>query len=136
MEKLEIKQQPATTLDEYQEKAMTTCMPSCRNYTYMFGNLAAELGEFSGKISKARRKGLVSIKDDNLIWNYTGTKENEMELAQLHEDLLYELGDILWQLSGLADVMGYYMHEVADYNLMKLESRQQRNKIDGDGDHR
>ena len=29
-------------LNEYQERAMQTCMPTCMNYSYMMGNLGAE----------------------------------------------------------------------------------------------
>ena len=45
-------------LNEYQEKAMQTCMPSCDNVSYMLLNLQAEVGELSGKIAKAIRKAV------------------------------------------------------------------------------
>lgn len=32
------------TLNEYQERAMTTCMESCKNDTYMLFGLMAEVG--------------------------------------------------------------------------------------------
>ena len=52
------------------------------------------------------------------------------------QDLQKELGDVLWQLSGLCSVMGWSLEEVAQQNLDKLASRQQRNVIEGNGDNR
>ena len=34
-------------LNEYQKRAMSTCMPSCENISYMLLNLVGEVGEFS-----------------------------------------------------------------------------------------
>ena len=36
-------------LKEYQERAMTTCMPSSENFSYMFLNLVGEVGEFASR---------------------------------------------------------------------------------------
>ena len=43
-------------LNEYQERAMGTCMPSSENFSYMFLNLVGEVGEFASKIAKAIRR--------------------------------------------------------------------------------
>ena len=43
-------------LNQYQESAMTTCMPSSENFSYMFLNLVGEVGEFASKVAKAIRK--------------------------------------------------------------------------------
>ena len=48
-------------LFEYQTKAMNTCMDSSRNMSYMALGLMSEVGEFTGKIAKAIRKGNVYI---------------------------------------------------------------------------
>lgn len=64
---------------------------------------------------------------------------NEFDIAltdQQNEELQKEVGDILWQLSGLCTVMGWSLEDIAQQNLDKLASRQQRGKIDGDGDNR
>lgn len=47
-----------------------------------------------------------------------------------------EAGDVLWQLAGVCTVMGWSLDEVAEQNLAKLASRQQRGVIDGSGDMR
>ena len=49
------------TLNDYQERAMTTCMPTCENASYMLLNLVGEVGEFASKIAKHIRKGEAGI---------------------------------------------------------------------------
>ena len=39
------------TLNEYQDKAMSTCMPESDNLFYMLANLVGEVGEFASCIS-------------------------------------------------------------------------------------
>lgn len=119
------------TLNDYQERAMETCMPSCDNFSYMMLNLIGELGEFAGKVAKMKRKGQVEINGGDLCpqmsvieWNY------------VQDELMKEAGDILWQLSGLCEVMGWKLDDVAQMNLDKLASRKARGVIDGNGDNR
>lgn len=125
------------TLNEYQDKAMSTCMPESDNLFYMLANLVGEVGEFASKAGKHMRKGNLHIttteRDEQgkilhtQMWNIT---EDERHL------LLSEIGDILWQTAGLAKVMGVTLEEVAEENLAKLASRKQRHVISGDGDMR
>ena len=44
------------TLNEYQQQAMTTCLPESENFSYMMLNLAAEVGELAGKVGKRTLK--------------------------------------------------------------------------------
>lgn len=118
-------------LNEYQNKAMTTCMETCENFSYMMLNLVGEVGEFSGKVAKAIRKGKVTIDWNNFISGSRGYMSDE-EIEELRK----EAGDILWQLSGLCSVMGWSLEEVAQENLEKLASRKDRGVIDGNGDNR
>lgn len=120
-------------LNEYQEKAMQTCMPSCDNVSYMLLNLQAEVGELSGKIAKAIRKEQLHIEGNDLVFYATATDE---DIIQFRRDVAGELGDVLWQLSGLCFAMGFDLKEIAQKNLKKLADRQQRGVIDGDGDYR
>lgn len=112
-------------LNEYQEKAMTTCLPSCENDTYMLLNLVGEVGEFASKIAKAIRKEEALLDGGDF---YVGN--------QTRQELMLEAGDILWQLSGLCKNNGWTLEEVAQANLVKLASRKERGVIVGDGDHR
>jgi NTP pyrophosphatase (non-canonical NTP hydrolase) len=122
------------TLNEYQKLAMTTCMPSCFNYAYMMDNLMAEVGEFAGKVSKAKRKKLIRFDNEgNIVFCQGVTAEQRDELLI---ELKKEAGDILWQASGLFEVFGWKLNDVGQGNLDKLASRKQRGVIDGDGDNR
>ena len=116
-------------LKEYQEKAMTTCMPSSENFSYMFLNLVGEVGEFASKVSKHIRKGNAYISgSSDLYFN------DFPELSEQERELMKEAGDILWQLSGLCKVMGWSLEEVAQQNLDKLAARKAVGTIDGNGD--
>lgn len=123
-------------LNEYQQQAMTTCLPESHNIFYMLANLIGEVGEFASKAGKHMRKGnlYITVERDaeghvihNQAWNITEEERNLLKS---------ELGDILWQTAGLAKVMGFSLEEIAEENLAKLASRQQRNVIAGDGDKR
>lgn len=128
-------------LNEYQDNAMSTCMPSCNNISYMLLNLVAEVGEFSGKLAKAIRKGQVaiggfSLANQNKLTIPSGPQELDFDVLAFDKELQKEAGDILWQLAGLCRVMGWPIEDVANGNLDKLFSRQARGVIDGDGDNR
>ena len=110
-------------LKEYQDRAMTTCMPSSNNFSYMFLNLVGEVGEFGSKVAKAIRK------EQNRI------EYNDLGVSTINdEELQKEAGDILWQLSGLCTVMGWNLEDIAQQNLDKLQARKAVGTIDGNGD--
>lgn len=119
-------------LNEYQEKAMVTCMPSSENFAYMMLNLFGEVGEFASKVGKSIRKEKAYIDSNVLITERGEQYITDEELDELKK----EAGDILWQLSGLCKVMGWSLEEVAEMNLEKLASRKERGVIDGSGDNR
>ena len=119
-------------LNVYQKKAMETCMPTCKNISYMLLNLVGEVGEFSSKIAKGIRKGEMMITANELCLDSKQfTKES---LERLDESLIAECGDILWELSGLCTVMGWDLEKVAEYNLKKLAERKKNGTIAGNGD--
>lgn len=117
-------------LNEYQSKAMSTCMASCNNFSYMFLNLVGEVGEFASKVAKHIRKGKAMIGNNQLITDVgdNAVSDEEKELLKA------EVGDCLWQLSGLCKVMGWTLEEVAQQNLDKLAARKKVGTIDGNGD--
>lgn len=135
-------------LNEYQQQAMTTCMPSSNNFSYMMLNLVGEVGEFASKIAKDIRKekryiGGVPNKGYNfdngqnhLRFTNKVKRINDEYLDESDEILKKEAGDILWQLSGLCTVMGWSLEEIAQMNIDKLADRKKRDKIDGEGDNR
>lgn len=115
-------------LNDYQEKAMTTCMPSSNNYAYMMLNLVGEVGEFASKVAKSIRKENIIINDNALVFKEFPT------CIEQEEELKKEAGDVLWQLSGLCTVMGWSLEDVAQMNLDKLAARKAVGTIDGNGD--
>lgn len=122
-------------LNQYQKKAMETCMPSCDNISYMMLNLVGEVGELASKVAKEIRKERMEIDNNYLEWTILRPKDAR-ERAEIFEGLLLEAGDCLWQLAGLCKVMGWSLEDVAQQNLDKLASRKERGVIDGNGDNR
>lgn len=125
------------TLNEYQKKAMSTCMPSCNNFSYMMLNLVGEVGEFASKVAKLiRKEKLLMGGAENAENKLTSLALTRGEQYEILDDLKAEAGDILWQLSGLCEIMGWKLEDVAQGNLDKLASRKERGVISGDGDNR
>ena len=85
------------TLNEYQQKAMTTCLPESDNLFYMLANLCGEVGEFASKAGKHMRKGKLHIttteRDEDgkichtQIWNVT-EEERKLMLSEMTHMLL------------------------------------------------
>ena len=122
------------TLNEYQQQAMTTCLPEAENFSYMMLNLVGEVGEFAGKVAKAIRKGQVKMKTNGNPCPAISAKMQDV--IDYNDALKKEAGDILWQLSGLCSVMGWRLEDIAQQNLDKLADRKSRQVIDGSGDNR
>ena len=120
------------TLNEYQERAMTTCMPTCNNLSYMLLNLVGEVGEFSSKVAKHIRKGEAGIGSGDTPNQFYFTAKANFLTDRVA--LRKEAGDILWQLAGLCKVMGWDLEAVAQENLAKLAERAQNGTIAGNGD--
>lgn len=147
MENKEPKERKELSLNEYQSLAMTTCMPTCENISYMLLNLVGEVGEFASKVAKQVRKGNITIGgewyvidkngDAKTLFSPNALKTNFVTLTQEDEfdkELRAEAGDILWQLAGLCYVMGWDLNSVGNYNLAKLQARKAIGTIDGNGD--
>ncbi len=113
------------TFDEYQVKAESTNLtpaeaPELLSISFMdkLLGLVGESGELADKIKKI-------LRDKQGQW----TEEDRQELIK-------ELGDVLWYIAALAPLLGVSMEEVARRNLEKLAGRKQRNELSGKGDNR
>lgn len=116
------------TLNEYQRKAMTTCMESCDNHAYMLLGFVGEVGELFSKLAKAIRKEKISI-------NYNDFNFQSLTDQEKH-DLMSELADCQWFIAGIAFSMGLDLQDIGESNLAKLADRAKRGVIDGNGDNR
>lgn len=109
---------------DYQKQAWTTAAhPDAGDtFTYPTLGLVGEAGELADKIKKQMRdKGAFKPSDVS---------------AEDREEILKELGDVLWYVSCLATEFDEDLQAVAQRNIDKLQSRQQRGAIGGDGDNR
>lgn len=109
------------TLDEYQQKALSTNVNEMDNlflfFDRMFG-LVGEAGEMADKVKKW-------IRDEEAQWEKL---DKQM--------MMDELGDVLWYVATVADTLGFTFDEVAQHNVKKLADRKTRSKLSGSGDNR
>jgi NTP pyrophosphatase (non-canonical NTP hydrolase) len=98
--------------NEYQ--AVTRQTAIYNTWQYPFLGLASEAGEVCDKAKKYLRDGGMFPQNG----------------------IVKELGDVLWYIARIADDMGVSLEEVATVNIDKLQNRQQRNVIKGNGDNR
>lgn len=102
--------------NDYQEKAYATAIyPDSANVIYPALGLAGEAGEVANKVKKLVRGDTISLNRDEMIG---------------------ELGDVLWYLAVLAEDLGISLNVVAERNLKKLADRKARGVLQGSGDNR
>ena len=87
-------------------------------FTEKILGLVGEAGETADKVKKIiRDKNGIADPDDK-------------------DALKKELGDVLWYLATVARYLDIPLSEVANNNIAKLNSRQKRGKLHGEGDER
>lgn len=109
------------TLEEYQKQALTTVISTdnqFRDLLHWVLGINGEAGEIAEKVKKI-------IRDKN----------GEVSEADKQE-LAKEIGDVLWYLAVFAHHLGVPLQQVAEQNLAKLKSRQERGVLQGSGDNR
>jgi NTP pyrophosphatase (non-canonical NTP hydrolase) len=110
--------------DEYQKASRKTALyPNVGdNVPYITLGLAGESGEVAEKVKKL-------IRDHNF--------KHVSDISEDQKDeLIKELGDILWYIAQMATELGRPLEEVAVKNIEKTHSRLAREKLHGDGDNR
>lgn len=104
---------------DYQNRAVKTAIYGAGNaIVYPALGLANEAGEVLGKIKKV-------LRDKEGVF----TDETNKAIGD-------EIGDILWYMAALCRDLGIELQNVAEDNIDKLRSRQERNVIQGSGDNR
>jgi NTP pyrophosphatase (non-canonical NTP hydrolase) len=62
-------------------------------------------------------------------------KQGKLTAAD-RQEIIKELGDVLWYIATLARYLDTPLSEVAEHNVSKLQTRLEQGKISGDGDNR
>lgn len=110
------------TFDEYEKEAMKTALvisdDFVKSFLYRTLGLVGEAGEVAEKVKK-----IIRDKNGEL------SPEDKQELVK-------EMGDVLWYLQALSNYLGVPLEEVAKGNLTKLQSRKSRDALHGAGDNR
>lgn len=103
--------------NEYQEMTKQTAKyPPEKALEYLALGVASEAGEVAGKVKKIIRDG--------------GSMDEK------REDIMSEIGDVLWYVAQIGAIIGFSLEEVAKKNIEKLFDRKERNAISGSGDNR
>lgn len=108
------------TFNEYQQAALRTGRgkDAHNELLHLVLGLVGESGEIAEKFKKW-------VRDQN-------SDESRID----RDDIVKELGDVLWYVAVLADYLDVPLNEVAKKNVAKLADRQKRNVIQGQGDNR
>ena len=111
-------------LNFYQNESLgTATYPQLfSNLVYPAMGLAGEAGEVCDKVKKRWRN------TEEMSAHGMPTKE--------WEEIVKELGDVLWYLAAMADELGTTLNHVAEVNLGKLRDRKERGVIKSSGDNR
>lgn len=117
-------------LNAYAVAAQRTAVFTRNDYPLVA--LGEEVGEVMGKIAKYGRKNDMSVEE---VINAMMSTEIA-EIAELRKAVKKELGDVLWQWAVLCNVLGMSPNHIAEENLSKLQDRQQRDVLNGEGDNR
>jgi NTP pyrophosphatase (non-canonical NTP hydrolase) len=110
-------------LDEYQKAAGQTAIYPDRgnNIVYPILGLVGETGEICEKLKK-------EIRDQG---------NTKLILTQSkRQEIVKEMGDVLWYLSELAANFGVTLEEVGAMNIKKLKERKEKGTLKGSGDDR
>lgn len=103
----------------YQEMAYETAIyPPEWKGIYPILGLVNEAGEVAGKLKKVLRD------------------ENGHISEKALEAIKAEVGDVLWYVAAVCSDLGFSLGDVAEANLVKLASRQDRGVLGGSGDQR
>lgn len=111
-------------LKEYQKESRKTAIyhHAGDNFIYPALGLAGETGEVVEKVKKL-------IRNDGIVSSQLISSEKRIEIQK-------EMGDVLWYLAQLATEFGIDLDQVATQNIEKLQSRQERGVLHGEGDNR
>lgn len=111
-------------LIDYQRFVKENKLPSITNLPqnvqllYATAEIGGESGEITEKVKKIFRdkNGVVTEEDRKLLKK--------------------EIGDVLWGLASISDVLDLQLQDILELNVQKCKERIKTNTISGDGDER
>jgi NTP pyrophosphatase (non-canonical NTP hydrolase) len=123
----QLKENP--TFNLYQELTGSTAVypgrETFQGLCYCLFKLSGEVGEISEKMGKL-------LRDRGVGWD-----SNPRDWPQdILDAFKKELGDVQWYIAQTSHEFGFSLQDVAETNLEKLQSRQERGVVHGSGDNR
>lgn len=110
--------------EEYGAKALTT-LTSDHDYGDLTPELMAQVLGLLGESGEVAEKVKKIIRD------------KQGQISELDkQEIVKELGDILWYINSVANLLDSDLNEVATKNLDKVLDRKKRHQIKGGGDNR
>jgi len=109
--------------NEYQKLARSTFLVNPHtNFSLVISRMILGICGEAGEIAEKFKKIL---------------RDKDGEIAQdFRDSVKKEIGDVLWYLAVLCDLLGIKFEDVAQANVDKLASRRDRGKLGGSGDER
>ena len=141
---------------EYQENAFSTCTPACYTIDYLNLGYVSEVGELAGKLAKRIRGDIITDAEimqeiGDCAWmaavrerlngrtlrnwisypyNLSSEFEGINDLLKVYDSAAF------YAVKLFCEYLGYDFDKCLRMNLKKLESRQERGVIQGNGDNR
>ena len=113
-----------------------------------FDNFDSDEVDWTDLYSKWVEKKILTEGQDRLVENTLGLVGEAGEVAEKikklirdsnrfkNEEIMKELGDVVFYATALANIYGKGLQEVLELNIAKLDDRQRRGKLKGSGDNR
>jgi NTP pyrophosphatase (non-canonical NTP hydrolase) len=113
-----------------------------------FDNFDSDEVDWTDLYSKWVEKKIMTEGQARLVENTLGLVGEAGEVAEKikklirdssrfqNEEIMKELGDVVFYATALANIYGKGLQEVLELNIAKLDDRQRRGKLKGSGDNR
>jgi len=113
-----------------------------------FDNFASDEVDWTDLYSRWVEKKIMTEGQARLVENTLGLVGEAGEVAEKikklirdssrfqNEEIMKELGDVVFYATALANIYGKGLQEVLELNIAKLDDRQRRGKLKGSGDNR
>ena len=113
-----------------------------------FDNFASDEVDWTDLYSRWVEKKIMTEGQARLVENTLGLVGEAGEVAEKikklirdssrfqNEEIMKELGDVVFYATALANIYGKGLQEVLELNITKLDDRQRRGKLKGSGDNR